>query len=163
MESTVEYGSFFQAANVLKRPIVSHYPTGLNPNIEADLSRTIFPLESSKMSECHILWTYLNRIDGVPNHFVPLLPMSTPAPGDYTIHIYDMSEDDIDTTDREETTVLSPVTVPVEDNDVEITVQSPVGAPMEMSDLESAVQSPAGAPVEDSDVETAVQSCRGSS
>ncbi len=118
---------------------MSHCPTGLNPNIEADLSRTIFPLESSTMSECNILWTYLNRIDGVPNHFVHLLPKSTPVSGDYTIHISDMSEDDIMTTDREETTVQSPVAVPVEDSDVEITVQSPVGVPVEDSDVETAV------------------------
>lgn len=66
----------FMAANILKKPIVSHYPQGLNPNITNDLNRTMYPLEPSTKPAAHILWTYMNRSSGFPNHFVPLLPIT---------------------------------------------------------------------------------------
>ena len=67
----------FMAANVLQQPVFSHYPDTLNANITNDLNRTMYPINPciQKKPAVHILWTYMNRANGYPNHFVPLLPI----------------------------------------------------------------------------------------
>ena len=66
----------FQALYVLGRKVTSQYPKGLNKSIRADLNRTIYPLVPSNYPPVHILWSYVNRTKGSPNHFVPMLLMS---------------------------------------------------------------------------------------
>ena len=66
---------FFQAANVLGTTVVSHYPKVPNVHVSADFNRKMPPIIPSNAAPVHILWTYFKRTSGVPNHFVPLLPL----------------------------------------------------------------------------------------
>ena len=64
---------FFQAANILHTPIISHYPEKSNPTVRKDLGRKLYPSpHQAHQPEYHILWTYFGRISR-PCHFVPLL------------------------------------------------------------------------------------------
>jgi hypothetical protein len=69
------------SAAVLQRRVISHYPsTIVNPAIVCDLDRYFLPhdrIEDTCLQTAHIQWTYSGRITGIPNHFVPLLPMAT--------------------------------------------------------------------------------------
>ena len=70
----------FALSSVLQTPIYSTYPMKGNANVRKDLNRLILPRQHSNREPVHILWT--NTRDDiisenwVPNHFVPLLPLS---------------------------------------------------------------------------------------
>jgi hypothetical protein len=95
---------FFQAAGVLNRIVTSVYPEigTSNINLRRDLNRSMHPRQDD--AECthddsiYIMWTYLNRVGGTPNHFVPLLPLhETPL-----FEVMDSDEDwSIHTTDQQ--------------------------------------------------------------
>ena len=65
------------AAFVLKRIVYSHYPTHLSPSLVNHLGRCFVPVDCTDIcrTPAHIQWTYSHVVSGVPNHFVPLLPM----------------------------------------------------------------------------------------
>ena len=65
---------FFQAANVIKRPICSVYPNMFTEDFRRQLNRTIFPFNVGERERepIYIMWT-CTVSGGRPNHFVPLL------------------------------------------------------------------------------------------
>ena len=67
----------FQTANILQVPVHSIYPESTNLNLRCDFQRTMYPIASGPyLTEVFIMWTYINRVRGVLNHFVPLLPIA---------------------------------------------------------------------------------------
>lgn len=73
----------FGLASVLERPLLSVYPNLGNTNVQKDLNRLILPRneETSSKPKMNIMWSS-TRTDmafhhWVPNHFVPLLPLTT--------------------------------------------------------------------------------------
>ena len=75
----------FQACNILKCPLTWIYPSNTNPNIRRDFNRTMYPIthttqpgKSDNAGNAIIMWTYMNRTKGLPNHFVPILQLHHP-------------------------------------------------------------------------------------
>lgn len=73
---------YFQASNVLDRPIASIYP--IDGCVRVDLDRMVYPwtwtngpVEICPKAYC-IMWTTLDNRSKVANHFVPLLRMGIP-------------------------------------------------------------------------------------
>ena len=65
----------FQVANVFKRPITSVHPRIGNPNVRADLHRTVYCINDNYNGQrpIKIMWTPMQVNGGCPCHFVPLL------------------------------------------------------------------------------------------
>ena len=68
---------FYQASNIINRPIRSVYPVGfLSENYRKDLNKTAFPIQlhNREEKELAIMWTPM-RMEGKPVHFVPLFKL----------------------------------------------------------------------------------------
>ena len=66
---------FYQAANVVGRPILSIYPTGfLNQQYRKDMDRKVHPirLHQHELDPLYIMWTPMH-MGGCINHLVPVV------------------------------------------------------------------------------------------
>ena len=66
----------FQKANVIYRPVCPVHPNIGNPNVRADLHRTVYCIDNTynQQNPLHLMWTPMQVNAGQrPCHFVPLL------------------------------------------------------------------------------------------
>ncbi|XP_052227670.1 uncharacterized protein LOC127842276 [Dreissena polymorpha] len=72
----------FALASVIQTPIRSVYPQKGNVNVRHDLNRLILPRTQTSSEPVHIMWTSTRQDllleHWIPNHFVPLVPFTTP-------------------------------------------------------------------------------------
>ena len=65
----------FQIANVIKMPVTSVHPMIGNPNVRADMHRTVYCIDDAHNQQrpINLMWTPMQVNGGRPCHFVPLV------------------------------------------------------------------------------------------